>query len=127
MSRASWTLPGRPLNPRDEQKQAALVVCDQASGENDDEVRDDAALLLEALGLIRFDAPDLQPCGTPAAYARHRKNGDPDCRVCLDAMAERNQDRYAADPGHARELARERMRRYHARQKTDAAVARRAA
>lgn len=122
MPRAAWTLPGRRLNPAEDQRKAAAVACDGARGKDDDEVRADAALLLEALGLVRFDARGLKSCGTPAAYERHRKNGDPDCRVCLDAMAERNRKNYAADPDHARELARDRVRRYHARQKNKAAT-----
>lgn len=78
--------------------------------------------MLEALGLIRTPSPNLQPCGTPAAYERHRLAGET-CQVCLDAMAERNRQMYAADPDHARDLARERMRRYRARKKAKNAVA----
>lgn len=66
-------------------------------------------------------ARDLQPCGTPAAYMRHKRHGQDACRVCLDAMSERNRASYAADPERARELARERMRRYYARQKREGA------
>lgn len=66
---------------------------------------------------------DLQPCGTPAAYMRHKYRGQDACRACLDAMRERNRANYAADPERARELARERMRRYYARQKRQEASA----
>lgn len=66
---------------------------------------------------------DLQPCGTPAAYMRHKRHGQEGCRVCLDAMSERNRANYAAGPERARELARERMRRYYARKKRQEASA----
>lgn len=63
---------------------------------------------------------ELQPCGTPAAYMRHIRHRQDACQVCLDAMSERNRASYAADPERARELARERMRRYSARKKRQA-------
>lgn len=31
-----------------------------------------------------------QPCGTPAAYHRHRRNGEEACRPCKDAINTRN-------------------------------------
>lgn len=30
---------------------------------------------------------DMQPCGTVAAYARHRKSGEQPCNLCLKAWA----------------------------------------
>jgi len=104
------TRAGRRRNTGAQQRKVADLISARTADDSD------AALLLEALGLIRAPRQDLQPCGTPAAYERHRLAGE-DCRVCLDGMAERNRENYAADPGHARELARERMRRYRARQK----------
>jgi len=40
---------------------------------------------------------DLQPCGTEAAYMRHRYRDEPACRSCLEAHAARTADR----DGHA--------------------------
>lgn len=31
----------------------------------------------------------LEPCGTPAAYRRHIRNGEPSCGACLDAANRR--------------------------------------
>lgn len=36
-----------------------------------------------------------QPCGTVAAYKRHRRAGDPRCDACWAAWAERARERYA--------------------------------
>jgi hypothetical protein len=36
----------------------------------------------------------LLPCGTPAAYARHRKHGEEPCEACMIANRLRNRDRY---------------------------------
>lgn len=46
---------------------------------------------------------ELQPCGTPAAYRRHLRRGEPACRACLDAEAERQRPEGApprAKPRH---------------------------
>ena len=41
-----------------------------------------------------------QPCGTPAAYKRHRRNGEPACEKCLAAnrvyVAKKHQQRAGA-------------------------------
>jgi WhiB family transcriptional regulator, redox-sensing transcriptional regulator len=43
---------------------------------------------------------ELQPCGTPAAYTRHRRRGEPACEACREAnrrkVRERRQGRQAA-------------------------------
>lgn len=31
---------------------------------------------------------ELQPCGTPAAYRRHLRHGEPPCKPCCAAQAE---------------------------------------
>ena len=36
----------------------------------------------------------LAPCGTSAAYRRHRRRGEPACPACLEAERLRNSDRY---------------------------------
>lgn len=35
----------------------------------------------------------LRPCGTPAAYTRHLRNGEKACRACLDAEAMASRER----------------------------------
>lgn len=37
-----------------------------------------------------------QPCGTPAAYRRHRRNGEDPCDRCEAAMSEWNHQQYLA-------------------------------
>jgi hypothetical protein len=37
-----------------------------------------------------------QPCGTRAAYTRHRRNGETPCRPCRDAAAADNRARKGA-------------------------------
>lgn len=49
----------------------------------DDEPGDQDARDLEA---------GLKPHGTPAAYRRHRRRGEPACRACLDGEAERQRE-----------------------------------
>lgn len=39
----------------------------------------------------------LQPCGTPAAYRRHLRNGESACAECLAAVAKQKQDRLDGD------------------------------
>jgi hypothetical protein len=39
--------------------------------------------------------PITQPCGTAAAYKRHRRNGETPCAACRVAWATLNRDRYA--------------------------------
>ena len=41
---------------------------------------------------------ELQPCGTPAAYGRHKRRGEKACDECLDAMAEYNRAYRASHP-----------------------------
>lgn len=41
---------------------------------------------------------ELRPCGTPAAYQRHRKNGEEPCFVCKLAHAERCARYYSPHP-----------------------------
>ena len=41
---------------------------------------------------------ELKPCGTPAAYERHRVNGETPCQACLSAIAERARKRRAEGP-----------------------------
>lgn len=108
------TRAGRRRNTGAQQRKVADLISAQTAEDGD------AALLLEALGLARVPTCNLQPCGTPAAYERHRRNRE-DCEICLSGMAERNREMYAADPDRARELARERMRRYRARQRAKTA------
>ena len=38
---------------------------------------------------------DLTPCGTPAAYRRHRRNGEKPCAACKRAEAQYNSRRWA--------------------------------
>ena len=40
---------------------------------------------------------DLQPCGTSAAYTRHRRKGEPACYACLQAEARLRQDRKGSE------------------------------
>ena len=40
-------------------------------------------------------APELKPCGTPAAYKRHLRRGEPVDESCRQAMARDWQDRVA--------------------------------
>lgn len=55
-------------------------------------------------GLAAPPAPTYLPvtgrarCGTPGGYNRHRRNGEPACRECLDHMAERYRERTGARP-----------------------------
>jgi hypothetical protein len=39
---------------------------------------------------------DLKPCGTMAAYTRHRRHGEKPCESCRQAAARDWQDRRAA-------------------------------
>lgn len=39
---------------------------------------------------------DLKPCGTTAAYRRHKRHGEAACRPCLQANARAKADRRAA-------------------------------
>lgn len=39
------------------------------------------------------------PCGTPAAYQRHRRHNQPACRACTDAYNAEQRRRYAARKG----------------------------
>ena len=48
-------------------------------------------------------ARELKPCGTPAAYSRHRSHGEEACRACKDAVAA---NRRANDRGRAYARAR---------------------
>ena len=41
---------------------------------------------------------ELAPCGTPAAYRRHLRHGDPPCAICLQAERLRTGERYGSDP-----------------------------
>jgi WhiB family redox-sensing transcriptional regulator len=41
----------------------------------------------------------LQPCGTMAAYARHKVNGEPTCDACRKVAAEYNRDYRARRAG----------------------------
>ncbi len=40
----------------------------------------------------RLDRPALRPCGTRAAYRRHRRRGEEPCQPCKDAAAEYRRD-----------------------------------
>jgi hypothetical protein len=40
--------------------------------------------------------PVTQPCGTVAAYKRHRKNGEQPCGPCLDAWNAKQREMYQA-------------------------------
>lgn len=48
-------------------------------------------------------ARELQPCGTRAAYSRHRKNGEEACAPCMAANREAGKD---ARHAHGRALVR---------------------
>lgn len=41
------------------------------------------------LRAVRYTGEQLSPCGTPAAYQRHRRRGEEACRACKDAHAAR--------------------------------------
>jgi hypothetical protein len=41
---------------------------------------------------------ELKPCGTTAAYVRHRRNGETPCQACRDAWAADHRARLDADP-----------------------------
>ena len=43
-------------------------------------------------------APELKPCGTPAAYRRHLRRGETLCRSCRQAEQRRQQDRLRERP-----------------------------
>lgn len=50
----------------------------------------------KALATRRVQRP-MQPCGTPAAYKRHRRNGEQACQACTEANRERQRvDRVVA-------------------------------
>lgn len=42
-------------------------------------------------------ARELRPCGTPAAYRRHLRNGEPACGECLVAVADQKMARLDGD------------------------------
>lgn len=39
-------------------------------------------------------ARELRPCGTEAAYRRHKRNGDDKCDACRDAHAAYEREQY---------------------------------
>lgn len=41
--------------------------------------------------------PDQQPCGTEAAYLRHRRHGEQACYPCMQANARAGQDKRGGD------------------------------
>ena len=51
-----------------------------------------------------------KPCGTRAAYARHKYHGEPACRLCLDANTAATQARYAATRASSTYKARDKAR-----------------
>lgn len=58
---------------------------------------------------------ELKPCGTHAAYQRHRRSGEPPCSACLAANAEKTRAHKQASPDYVqrcneRNKARERAR-----------------
>jgi len=40
--------------------------------------------------------PAVQPCGTPAAYARHLRHGEIPCEACRLANSQRHRELYQA-------------------------------
>jgi hypothetical protein len=53
-------------------------------------------------------ARPLKPCGTQAAYMKHRRRGEPPCRECLDAHSADERRRYpdrAPDPDRLEDYA----------------------
>lgn len=54
----------------------------------------------------------LKPCGTRAAYERHRSNGEDACGLCLKANADRGREERAAY-SRARSRARHALKRLH--------------
>jgi hypothetical protein len=46
------------------------------------------------------------PCGTPAAYTRHRYHGERPCEACRDAWSARCAEYRSLNPGHWKRLRR---------------------
>jgi hypothetical protein len=63
---------------------------------------------------------DVEPCGTPAAYRRHRRHHEKPCRSCCQAETRRQADYRARNPrsteARRAERARTRARKLRARQ-----------
>lgn len=84
--------------PADEQARAARKLLRQVIRGLDGVMDEFDA---EKLGAKRAKAEALNPCGTPAAYERHRRDGDTTCPACRAAQ---NQDR-ARWPNRTKETA----------------------
>jgi hypothetical protein len=56
--------------------------------------------------MTRWADSVVKPCGTPAAYRRHKRHGERPCESCAQAERRRNQDRMRArrrhEPGRLR-------------------------
>lgn len=48
------------------------------------------ALIVHGREPVRPSATDLEPCGTRAAYERHRRHNEPPCVACREAKAAQN-------------------------------------
>jgi hypothetical protein len=50
--------------------------------------------------MTRWADSVVKPCGTPAAYRRHKRHGERPCESCAQAERRRNQDRMRARRRH---------------------------
>ena len=57
--------------------------------------REERAQERARLGKPQAGRPPLRPCGTHAAYLRHKARGEYPCQPCVDAEREHQRERYA--------------------------------
>ena len=86
--------------------QVAVVVTMKANGRTQQEIADHFGVHRNTIGRIFWrlknerEPVKLKPCGTNAAYWRHKRKKEPACTPCLLAHAADRDARVKADPNY---------------------------